>query len=54
MDFVALGYEPQDVRKYVAAGTDNPGPETDQVLAARKALMSDIYSNQSYLHEVCF
>jgi len=54
MDFVALGYDPLDVKKYISAGTDDQPPEEDQILAARMALMNDIYRNQSYLHEVCF
>ena len=54
MDFVALGYEPEDVEKYIEAGSEDPGPTDEEIQTARKALLKDIYRDQSNLHEVCF
>ena len=55
MDFVALGYDPEDVKKYVAVGSDRPGPDQETILKARKAFQKNpAYRNQSNLHEVCF
>ena len=55
MDFVALGYDPEDVKKYVAVGSDRPGPDQETILKARKAFQKNpAYLNQSNLHEVCF
>lgn len=55
MDFVALGYDPEDVKKYIEVGSDRPGPNEETILRARKAfLKSPSYLNQSNLHEICF
>ena len=56
MDFVALGYEPDDVEKYIAAGSDAPPPTQEQILAARNKLVGQKpgNTNQTHLHEICF